>query len=499
MVHIAIIMDGNGRWAKQRGMPRMEGHKAGLRTFQTVVLHAAQRGIEYLTVYAFSVQNWSRPVSEIKGLFQLAQECFSDLEMFQAANIRLRLQGCTDLYPRAVQETIQTALQKTAQNTGLVLTVALSYGGQEEIAAAAERLCESHKGSVSVQDFEAALNPEGIPPPDLIVRTSGEFRVSNFLLWQSAYSEYWITETLWPDFTAADFDKALAVLGSRERRFGKVDAVPVREGPSVERTRQKWSEMMEEALKISPSQYTELRKYVENGPLRAKYSELFQKAVQSKFTDDSFAMRMQSVWSKLTPFVSEESVDVQMQMKQWTEWLLFSSWIQTRHSIPLSDLRSFVSDSESFQNAGPLDMFRFLKRRLTGPLAAESEELIKERLIELTDAHRALYYQFLKNVGSDAASFAHAVVCCLWPFRSCLTRCSDAVLYKVAFLGVASLYPHALPAPMAFLELALRDLPTDIALLTKLKTGLVYFYLFSDKSVVPTWSTWVQYLESILT
>lgn len=494
MVHIAIIMDGNGRWAKQRGMPRMEGHKAGLRTFQTIAIHAARRGIEYLTVYAFSVQNWSRPVSEIKGLFHLAQECFSELDTFQAANIRLRLQGCTDLYPRAVQETIQTALQKTSQNTGLVLTVALSYGGREEIAAAAERLCATHTGSVSVQDFETALNPEGIPPPDLIVRTSGEFRVSNFLLWQSAYSEYWITETLWPDFTEADFDKALPLLAARDRRYGKVDTAPTWVQPSLDTTRQKWLNCVEEALQIQPGSYTELQKYVENAPLRAKYFELFQNAKQAGVAHSS-----PTLWAKLVPYLKNESAELQTQMKQWTDWLLFSSWIQTSHSISFSELRSFVSDVRD--QTGPLDMFRFLKRRLKGPLATESEEQIKERLLDLTDQHRALYTQFLQNMGMDVVGFAHALVCCLWPFRSYFAQgsVSDTVLYDVVFLGVAILYPDTLPAsPMAILELALRSFPTDIALLSKLKTGLVYFYLFSDKTSPPSGTTLVQYLDSIL-
>lgn len=494
MVHIAIIMDGNGRWAKQRGMARMEGHKAGLRTFQTVALHAAQRGIEYLTVYAFSVQNWSRPVSEIKGLFQLAQKCFSELDTFQAANIRLRLQGCTDLYPKAVQETIQTALQKTAQNTGMVLTVALSYGGREEIAAAAEKLCATHKGPLSVQDFEAALNPEGIPPPDLIVRTSGEFRVSNFLLWQSAYSEYWITETLWPDFTEGDFDKALAVLATRDRRFGKVDTTPTWIPPSLDTTRQKWLSYMEQALQIQPGSYTELQKYVENASLRAKYFELFQNAKQGSVTCSS-----PTLWTKLAPYLKNESTEMQTHIKQWTDWLLFSAYIQTIYSIPFSELRSFVS--EIHDQTGPLDMFRFLKRRLKGPLAAESEEQIKERLLDLTDQHRALYFQFLQNMGTGDVGFAHALVCCLWPLRSCFGQRSesDTFLYDLVFLGVAVLYPDTLPvSSMAFLELALRSLPTDIALLSKLKTGLVYFYLFSDKTAPPSGTTLIQYVESLL-
>jgi undecaprenyl diphosphate synthase len=217
--HVAIIMDGNGRWAKARHLPRAMGHRKGVEAVREVVRAARTMGLEALTLYAFSTENWRRPEDEISALMGLLKHFIvSDLDEFAANNVRLRIIGDYSRLPADVVVLIDNALARTAANTGTTLVVALNYGSQDEIARAAAKAAA--KGAITPEAIEAELDTAGLPPLDLLIRTSGEVRLSNFLLWQAAYAELWFTDVLWPDFTPALLREALAAFAARERRYG---------------------------------------------------------------------------------------------------------------------------------------------------------------------------------------------------------------------------------------------------------------------------------------
>lgn len=228
-VHVGIIMDGNGRWAKARSLPRNVGHKKGTEALQKIVRHAANRGIRYLTVYAFSTENWRRPQEEIDGLFKLLREYLAGMEKYQNENIRLRVLGERSHLPEDIREKVEDAERRTRQNTGMTFNIAFNYGGREEIVQAAKTLAKRYQAgeiddlnAVGEQEFASLLYTAGQPDVDLIIRTSGEQRISNFLLWQSAYAEYVFPQVMWPEFTPARFDEALAQFSARHRRMGGV-------------------------------------------------------------------------------------------------------------------------------------------------------------------------------------------------------------------------------------------------------------------------------------
>ncbi|ABD25817.1 Undecaprenyl pyrophosphate synthetase [Novosphingobium aromaticivorans DSM 12444] len=217
--HVAIIMDGNGRWAKKRMMPRAFGHKRGVDTVREIARAARDMGLEALTLYAFSSENWKRPADEIADLMGLLRTFIrNDLDEFVANNTRLRIIGDYQALAPDIVQMIEDAMARTAGNTGTTLAIALNYGSQQEIARAAARAAE--KGAITPEAIEAELDTACLPPLDLLIRTSGEIRLSNFLLWQAAYAEMWFTDVLWPDFTAAHLRDALDQFTSRERRFG---------------------------------------------------------------------------------------------------------------------------------------------------------------------------------------------------------------------------------------------------------------------------------------
>ena len=226
--HLAIIMDGNGRWAQQRMLKRIVGHQRGAETVKMVVEQASLMGIRYLTLFAFSSENWSRPALEVRALMTLLKKYIhQETARMMRKNIRYNVIGNRSDLPDDVNHTLDEAIQKTAANTGMVLTLALSYGGRQELSMAATKLArEVLAGRVSPDDitmdvFGSYLDTGGLPDPDLLIRTSGEMRISNFLLWQLAYTELYFTDINWPDFTINEFHKALADFQSRERRFGK--------------------------------------------------------------------------------------------------------------------------------------------------------------------------------------------------------------------------------------------------------------------------------------
>ncbi len=225
--HVAIIMDGNGRWAKKRFLPRVAGHKAGVEAVRGVTREARALGIEALTLYAFSSENWRRPeeeVSDLMGLLRLFIR--SDLDELVRENVRLRVIGDYHRFPEDVVALVDDAVGRTAANTGPILAIALNYGAQAELVAVARHLAEQARdgaldpSEIGVETIEHALETSDLPTLDLLIRTSGEHRLSNFLLWQAAYAELLFVETLWPDFGAADLRGAVAVFGQRQRRFG---------------------------------------------------------------------------------------------------------------------------------------------------------------------------------------------------------------------------------------------------------------------------------------
>ena len=227
--HIAIIMDGNGRWARARSLPRVAGHRAGIASVRDVVETAARLGIQVLTLYAFSVENWKRPRSEVNTLMDLLKEFLNrELETLQRNNIRFQVIGRFDELGTSVQRELRKGMEATAANTGLLFNIALSYGGRTEIVDACRKLMEEHgRGAAAWEDlteevFERYLYTAGQPDPDLLIRTSGELRVSNFLLWQIAYAEIWVTETRWPDFRCRELLQAIHDFQKRERRYGRV-------------------------------------------------------------------------------------------------------------------------------------------------------------------------------------------------------------------------------------------------------------------------------------
>ena len=217
--HVAIIMDGNGRWAKRRHLPRAVGHQRGVESVRRLVKAAQSIGLETLTLFAFSTENWQRPDDEISDLMGLMKRfIISDLDEFAANNVRLRIIGDYRKFAPDVVDLVETALTRTAANTGVTLVVALNYGAQDEIARAAA--AAAAKGAITPEAIEAELDTAELPPLDLLIRTSGEVRLSNFLLWQAAYAELWFTDVLWPDFTPAHLEEALGVFAQRDRRYG---------------------------------------------------------------------------------------------------------------------------------------------------------------------------------------------------------------------------------------------------------------------------------------
>ncbi|MEY4670131.1 MAG: di-trans,poly-cis-decaprenylcistransferase [Pseudomonadota bacterium] len=217
--HVAIIMDGNGRWAKKRHLPRAMGHQRGVEAVRTLVRAAREMGLEALTLYAFSTENWRRPEDEVSALMGLLKRYIvADIDEFVANNVRLRIIGDHSALPADVVALLDDALERTAANDGTTLVIALNYGAQDEIARAATKAAA--KGPITPAAIEAELDTAGLPPLDLLIRTSGEVRLSNFLLWQAAYAEMWFTDVLWPDFTPDHLREALQAFGQRERRYG---------------------------------------------------------------------------------------------------------------------------------------------------------------------------------------------------------------------------------------------------------------------------------------
>src|SRR3954470_16820834 len=230
--HVAIIMDGNGRWAGERGLERLAGHRAGTENIRTIIEGCVELGIEILTLYAFSTENWRRPEPEVNGLFEiLASVIDRETEDLHRNGVRLRHLGCLEGLPPTLQDRVRYAVDLTQYNTRLTVNVAFNYGGRAEILEATRRLLREgvEPDALTEEMFGSYLYTGGIRDPDLIIRTAGEMRLTNFLIWQAAYAEYWFTPLYWPEFGKSDLERAVREFGGRERRFGSLTAV--RGGP----------------------------------------------------------------------------------------------------------------------------------------------------------------------------------------------------------------------------------------------------------------------------
>lgn len=228
-VHVAIVMDGNGRWAQEKNLPRLTGHNSGMLALKEIVKASSQLGIKHLTVYAFSTENWKRPEDEVTGIFKLLIVYIEkELSELNQRNVKVDVLGDFMMLPRDAVRSLEKSLKATEGNTGLQFHIALNYGSRNEILRSVRAIsAQVHRGDVNAEDITEAdisdhLYTSGIPDPDLIIRTGGELRLSNFLLWQSAYSELWFTDVYWPDFTRAHLEQAIAEFQQRKRRFGDI-------------------------------------------------------------------------------------------------------------------------------------------------------------------------------------------------------------------------------------------------------------------------------------
>ena len=229
--HIAIIMDGNGRWAKEKGMIRLKGHQAGMESLREIVRACSDKGVKVLTVYAFSTENWKRPIEEVSGIFALlVRYVAKELKELNANNVQIRMLGDIDPLPADAKKAAQKAVDSTKDNTGLIFCIAINYGGRAEIVRAARLLAKQaaegqlDPASIDEAMFASQLYTADLPDPDLIIRTGGEMRLSNFLTWQSAYSELYVTDTYWPDFTPDKLQEAIDAFNGRDRRYGGIKA-----------------------------------------------------------------------------------------------------------------------------------------------------------------------------------------------------------------------------------------------------------------------------------
>jgi undecaprenyl diphosphate synthase len=230
--HVAMIMDGNGRWALQRGLPRLAGHKAGTENLRRVIRSTVEFGVKYLTIYAFSTENWGRPPEEVQGLMFILQDVIDrELKELDKEGVQLRHIGRLERLDPKIQEKVLKAIELTRNNDRLILNVAFNYGGRDEIVVAIQKMMRDGIPPAEVTDqlVSQYLYTAGVPDPDLIIRTSGELRVSNFLIWQAAYSEWYITPTFWPDFDKEEYRHALESFSQRDRRYGKVSSGELQE------------------------------------------------------------------------------------------------------------------------------------------------------------------------------------------------------------------------------------------------------------------------------
>ena len=392
-MHLAIIMDGNGRWATKKGLTRIDGHKEGSKTLKKIALYCSDKkvGVDYLTVYAFSIQNWGRPREEIFSLFSLVKEdYFNDIETFNKANIRIRTQGYIDVFPKELLDVINNTVEKTKNNTGLVLTMAVSYGGREEILDAVNEMLNDGMKTCNMKDLVKYIEKDNIPNPDLVIRTSGEYRVSNFLLWQSAYSEYLFTDKLWPDFNASDIDDALQTFSKRTRRFGLIEPPKDKQKfnlPDEDNCRKYISHLLErkhiETLKVD--------KYKGNILLRTKYNTIINNLLKSNIEDKPESISKEAELF-VRDIVKNQPEKYYTHINSWTELLFLTDNIIDMYDIKKYEKEMFID--VKLEDVSLIDVHKTFRKYIT---SQDIEERLKQKLYELDMYDMTLYKSIIKN------------------------------------------------------------------------------------------------------
>ena len=397
-MHLAIIMDGNGRWATQKGLSRLEGHKKGSETLKNISLYCSEkkRNIYYLSVYAFSVQNWGRPKEEIFALFSLIKSYFNDIELFNKRNIRIRTQGYIEIYPKDILDTIKNAVNITKNNTGLILTIVLSYGGREEIVDAVNEMITDGITNINMNNLSSYIEKDKVPNPDLIIRTSGEFRTSNFLLWQSAYSEYLFTDIYWPDFTEKELDNALALYTKRSRRFGLVDASTTDAFPNEDQCRF----FIEQIINKRHHYIYRVDRYKDKSLLQSKYFNIINNMfLENILTDEPeiVAKEAENFGRKLIPNKPESFYT---HINTWTEWIFLTDNIIDENNLKNknhTELKNIILDDLTI-----VDMHKLFRKYIK---SAEIEETLKTKMFELNARDISLYKCIIRNdIKSDYIS-----------------------------------------------------------------------------------------------
>ena len=394
-MHLAIIMDGNGRWATNKGLSRLEGHKKGSETLKNISLYCSEkkRNVDYLTVYAFSVQNWGRPKEEIFALFSLIKTYFNDIELFNKRNIRIRTQGYIYIYPKDILDTIKNAVNITKNNTGLTLTIVLSYGGREEIVDAVNEMITDGINNINMNNLSCYIEKDNVPNPDLIIRTSGEFRTSNFLLWQSAYSEYLFTDTYWPDFSEKELDNALELYCKRSRRFGLVDTRAVIAITENALQNEEHCRFFIEQI-INKKQQDTLRvdRYKEKSLLRSKYFNIINNMlIENTLTDapEIVAKEAEKFGRKLIPNKTESFYK---HINTWTEWIFLTDNIIDENNLKIkchNDFKNIILDDLTI-----VDIHKLFRKYIKSD---EIEETLKTKMFELNAKDISLYKCIIRN------------------------------------------------------------------------------------------------------
>lgn len=504
-MHLAIIMDGNGRWSEKRGLTRINGHKAGSETLTEIALYCAKKEIAYLTVYAFSVQNWGRPKDEISGLFFLIRLYFGDVDLFLTANIRIKIQGYIDIYPDEILDVLKTAVNLTKNNTGMVLTIALSYGGQEEIVQAVNKIIQAGHKTISTKTLAAYIDKETPPPPDLVIRTSGEFRTSNFLLWQSAYSEYLFLDIFWPEFTEEHIDQAIEIYAKRSRRFGLTPATAALQKNA---TRIFPDETLCQTLILDlitpvpvPAATTAyIDRYRNNTILREKYFgtlTMLLNSTATAITPDTLAENITqeiiTLYKKVDPDISNKTDEFYSNIYAWFE-LVFFLKIMFREKKKDIDHTAFLDDFESSDFLTIIDIHQLFCKHVI--FSVEEGDKFKKLLIKLNNPDIILYKCVLRHalchVLQDHA--VSAVLQLLYMFLPIISSMPPNIMCLIStmlyLVDVEKVHDNnekdntilfLLNHLIEKIEENNFNIVTD-ALITKIKTAFVYFILFQLKS-----------------
>jgi undecaprenyl diphosphate synthase len=499
-MHLAIIMDGNGRWSEKRGLTRLNGHKAGSETLTEIALYCAKKEIAYLTVYAFSVQNWGRPKDEINGLFYLIRLYFGDVDLFLTANIRIKIQGYINIYPAEILDVLTSAVNITKNNTGMVLTIALSYGGQEEIVQAVNKIIQAGHKTISTKTLATYIDKETPPPPDLVIRTSGEFRTSNFLLWQSAYSEYLFLDIYWPEFTEEHIDQAIEIYAKRSRRFGLTAATTLKKTTRIFPNETLCQTLILDLITPAPAAATAyIDRYKNNTILREKYFSTISMATTTTTHDIDFnfaeniTKEIITLYKKLDPELTNNTDEFYSNIYAWFELVFFL--IQKKKHIKHT---AFFDDFESSDFLTIIDIHQLFCKHVI--FTAEEGEQFKKLLINLNNSDIVLYkcvlHHVLQEQEQEQAQEQHAVSAVMQllymflPLMSSLPPNLMCLISTMFYLvDYEKINDNKKEDEILFIlnhliekiEENNLNIVVDV-LITKIKTAFIYFILFRLKS-----------------